>query len=81
MGRKKIYFTDEERRVAKLEAVKRHYAKTHPPKPKPALSSYSPEYHRDRYFRKKELIKQIEGHIIIHKDYCTWTEKAECNCY
>ncbi len=81
MGRKKIYHTEEERKAAACEAVKRNYRKNHPPKEKKSTySAYSPEYHHERYLRKKAMIKDIKNMIWIHKDYCTYPTENVCTC-
>jgi peptide methionine sulfoxide reductase MsrA len=60
MGRKLLYHTEEEIKLAKIRASKRYYEKIkarregHPVPDKPAPISYTKEYHQQYYQRRTQ---------------------------
>ncbi len=65
MGRKLLYHTEEEKKLAKQRAWKRYYEKTkamkegHPVPDRPAPISYTKEYHQ-QYYQCRRIQKKNE---------------------
>jgi len=68
MPRVKLYHTEEEKRIANLEAVKRWYTKNKAKKwDDDHLSSYSPYYHKMYYVKKKEQKKRADAEQLEYE--------------
>ncbi len=79
MPRIKIYHTDEEKRIANLNNVKRWYAKTRAKQWEPdRVSAYSPEYHKLYYLKQKEKKqKEKEERLAYEKEMDTLMEDVD----
>ena len=79
MPRVKIYHTEEEKRIANLNNVKRWYAKNHAKKWDPnRVSAYSTEYHKLYYLKQKEKkLKEKEERLAYEKELDTLMEEVD----